>query len=204
MTRKQQTWHWPQQHYPSFKRLCIEALRLDERPARGGLMEASPPVYPDVGAARKALHADPMYRWMKQHVSGALASLPPDDPFAEFRIVQLLVKFIALDGVSVHEPNLETRPDKQRDKAVRDIKRVAGHLEDGTLNLPNPARHEMLKELLAEAREILAAPHPLPPTWLQALAVELYEQFRTADPKLLLDLAAALGLEPMTTWRSGM
>ncbi len=90
--------------------------------------------------------------------------------------------------------------DKKRRTALAAIERVEKYMADGSCTvfyLPNPARHEMLEKLLAEAKEILKqrrskeVNHPM----LQALARDLYEEFRIADVKLILEVATALEIE---------
>lgn len=58
------------------------------------------------------------------------------------------------------------------------------------------AREEFLEELLEESVEALRRPDRKPKAhkhpWLRELAIKLYDETGSSDPKLLLEVAAAL------------
>jgi hypothetical protein len=71
-------------------------------------------------------------------------------------------------------------------------------LNSGVLRLQNLAREQFFEELLKEAIRALRSTQRKPHThkffWLRWLAIELMEQTGAADPKLILEVGAALGL----------
>lgn len=112
--------------------------------------------------------------------------------FAEFRLVRLLLRHWVLT-MKEGELSSAERTDKRRGVAYRTVERLESYLADGTVNLPNSVRHEMLVELLAEARMDLGKPKSKMPKHpaLLGLAYGLARGGWRPDGPLLVEVARA-------------
>jgi hypothetical protein len=149
---------WRRENIRSLDQICAHALRLEN--TSGGLLGAllAPSPYPDIVAARQALRAHPIYQTLKTRLPRLLGLAPAAAPLTEFRLVQTLLRYTVLATSNGEEGRSLERTDKRSAIAYRAIERVEGYLADGAVVLSNPARREMLAQLLAEAREELAKP----------------------------------------------
>lgn len=191
---------WQPQTIRSLNQLCADALRLEDpphTPARG-LLDAlvGPLAFPNIETARAALHSHPLYQHMKANMPRALSLAPTDQPLAEFRCVQIVLRYMVL---ATRKPQSFTsgRTDKRRATAYGVVERLEGYLSDGTLSLPNEHRLEMLAELLAEARCELATPRPRAPKYpaMLGLAYAFARRGWKPDGALLIEVARVAGVQ---------
>jgi hypothetical protein len=191
---------WLREDWRNFKRIEIEALRLEppDRPMEGPLGFRSASRIPNISAAETALHANAVYRWLANHVPQAVDTAGDTTPFAKFRRVRIVAQHVLFAGALTREKPVRT--DKGRIPLLNAIERVERSLNDGSLSLSNLTKEELLENLLAEAKQSVQARQRQPKShgypWLRRLALELFEETRigTARSALLLEVAAVLNL----------
>jgi hypothetical protein len=209
---------WKRAHIRSLNQLCRDAINLGEpEPELGvGLFAAAarwhrehpresgyrPNPYSDIADAKRALHKHPIYSWLQQREPPVLREMPHNDPAAEFRFVQVLLRFMTFAFAESNQAAVpRKRTDKTRKIAWGVFDRAEQYLLDGTaVLLPNSARHNLLTELLGEAKSELMRPSQRAPRvgeetyWiLETLAYQLYKDFGLADVPLIMAVAQAVG-----------
>jgi hypothetical protein len=144
---------WRLEDIRSLSAVCREALRVGD-PISGGLMALPRPYYPDLAAALAALDAHPVYRWMQQQMPLAL-ELVGRSQREHFWLVRTLVQSSAIAMHYLQRPPGDPPTSRDRQMALSTIERLEGYLAAGVITFSNPARREMLFELLTEARVVL-------------------------------------------------
>ena len=195
---------WQRQSIRSLHQLCADALRLEDPPhiPPRGLLDllTGPMPYPDIGAARSALHAHPLYQHMKAQMPRALVLAPSDQPLAEFRRAQIVLRYMVLARVELQSrssAHTDARTDKRRAVAYGLVERLENSLEAGILTLPNEHRLEMLAELLSDARYELTRPKPRAPKYpaMLGLAYAFARRGWKPDGALLIEVARFAGVQ---------
>jgi hypothetical protein len=189
---------WKVEYWRSFKQLCAQMLLLDSDPnPMGGLMGYRPSSrFPDFEVARETLTSDPIFCWLRKNVPLAVSTTGDATPFVQIRRVRAVAASLVLSSGLPLEP---IREDKQRKVAANAAERLLKSLDSGVLRLQNMAREEFFEELLEEAIDTLRSPqrkarvHKFP--GIRSLASDLCQQTGHCDPKLLLEVAAALSLD---------
>jgi hypothetical protein len=203
---------WLREDYRGFKRLCNDALRLEppkhpqltgplwdaitqwhrDNPQESGYRENP---YADIAAAQEALRNHAVYRWLDNNLRHAVDTAGDETPFVLFRRVRTVVESVPRIG----PPPKPARMDKYRKTVANAVERLQESIDSGVLWFPNPAREEMLEQLLAEAKQILRGTQRRPASVkypsLEWLAHDLYEQTGAADWRLLLEVAAVRNLD---------
>jgi hypothetical protein len=162
----------------------------------GGLMGFRPSSrFPDFEFARKTLSSDPIFCWLRKNVPLAVSTTGDATPFVQIRRVRAVAASFVLSSGVPREP---IREDKQRKVDANAAERLLKSLDSGVLQLENLAREELLEELLEEAIDMLRSQrksrvHKFP--GIRSLASELCQQTGYCDPRLLLEVAAALSLD---------
>jgi hypothetical protein len=190
---------WLLEDYRSFRRLCNDALRLEPlEPTvpQWALGSRQPSSFPNVEAAERAFRGHVLYQWLATHVPRAVAARDKENSFVGFRRARYVVEqIIRLSLQRASYPRL----DKQRRTVRAAITRVQQAIDNGTLFLVDGAQEEMLEHLLDVATNALSerrtkrdvVKYPA----LQDLAIDLLTWTGTADPDLLLEVAAARGFD---------
>jgi hypothetical protein len=169
-------------------------------------MDDPPPsAFPDIGKVQSMVRAHPIYQWFEAHIPEVLARAI--DARSEIQLVQLLLRCMTIAfweaaGAAQPAKGVKERRDKKRNAARNAIDRVERFMDDVTILLP-PAKEDMLRNLLAEAKSELTRKSPRGPEFrpylgLEALAYALYQELGIADPRILLDVASALELGDFT------
>jgi hypothetical protein len=182
---------WRLQDLRSFTQLCKDALRLAspeknaESPGITLQRLASP--YRNLAALETALHAHPVYRWLRDHVPAAVDATNDATPYVQFRqapIVAWHVLGARRFQNKSESASLAKRRRKQRQAALKALKRVQASIADGVIF--NPDLEEQITNeirLVGERhRSIFKLSHP----WLWYLALALCREFGAADPQLLI------------------
>ncbi len=188
---------WKRADIRSLISLCEYACRLCE-PTLLGLMGAThgPNPITDIAAARKTLTAHPIYLWIESTLPGVLRLTPVASPDAQFRFVRLVVQFMVIAFAEAVQPQTASnRTDKKRVAAWDAIDRVEGIVDIGLVVL-TPAKRDMLRQFLAEAKSELMSKrakgvkHPA----LLGFAYALQRDFAIADAKIITAFASATGI----------
>jgi hypothetical protein len=193
---------WKRAHIRSLDQLCRDAINLGE-PVPGGLMGAShrPNPYGAIAHAKQALHKHPIHRWLQRRDPPVLREVPRNDPLAEFRLVHILLHCMTIAFAESNQTSVsKKRTDKLRMTARGVFHRAERYLLDGVVFLPNAARHNLLIELLAEAKSESRGPRPKAARQgeetypaLEALAQALYKELELSDVPLIVAVAEAVG-----------
>jgi hypothetical protein len=198
---------WKRADIHSLNKLCNDASYLVaylKEPRHGSLLDLLPPKsgFRDISEVQKRLHAHPIYRWLQRQDPPVLREMPHYDPVAEFRFVQLLLRFMIFAFAESNQIVVppKKRTDKARTTAWDVFNRAEQYLVDGAVLMAHPARRASLIELLVEAKSELMRPHQRAPRTgeetypiLETLADHLYKDFGLADVPLIRAVAKAVG-----------
>jgi hypothetical protein len=175
----------------SLAELCEHVRRLDDPPQPGrGLLAPLPLRYTDRDKAITDLHRHPIYRWLKRQTPAALEAQAN-----EFKLVAILLRCMSIGFSLGNEPPHKTLRADRRATIVKAIDRVEKALAAGTILMANQPKHEMLTQLLAEAKADLETPRsPGAPgnAVLEALASSLFNELGISDTKVIEAVAIAL------------
>jgi hypothetical protein len=151
--------------------------------------------FSDISTAVRALHAEPIYHWLKKHVPAAVDVRGDVSPFRQFHRVHLVFTCIWFfdQDVRAVKPKL-----KHRAALIGAFALIREKLMNGELLLPNEDRHDSLLEQIEEVGEILDVGRRHKPSGypqLETLAHELVRLGGVASVKLLKEVAKACGLD---------
>jgi len=114
--------------------------------------------YADFDAARKALHAHPMHRWLTEKLPKTTVHMSALPLKRELPLLWDILSYL-IQARAESQRAKPARADKRRSQAARAVERVRLALHDGAITLPR-LQHRTLDALLSTAHKGLSARRP--------------------------------------------
>jgi hypothetical protein len=215
---------WEPANYRAFISLCESAIKLPElQHITSGLLAAPPPPFADLSSASSAIRNHPIYRELQRLVPAAMeypVRTGIAGTIAECKFLHFLAQaMVACWRLATDTPNIKgkrensTRTDHEREKDLRVLNRLIDRLDSIKARFESEEDAKQFEHLVATALQDLGCrvwdttgaqlpgkrlpggPRNSERIMLRFIARKLEREFGSADPMVLLDVAAATGVE---------